>query len=107
MAGASKMYLAQYVVGVALAQLGQYPQAIERLRSAIELMPDSSWAHYEMGSSLLKVADYKTAAIHLEIACSRLPDFAEAHSLLAQAYNHLGKLDEARREQTRAAALKN
>jgi len=107
MAGASKMYLAQYLLGVALAQLGQYPQAIERLRSAIELMPDSSWAHYEMGSSLLKVADYKTAAIHLEIACSRLPDFAEAHSLLAQAYNHLGKLDEARREQTRAAALKN
>ena len=37
MAAASKMYLAQYVMGVALAQLGQYPQAIERLRSAIEL----------------------------------------------------------------------
>lgn len=107
MAAASKMYLAQYVMGVALAQLGQYPQAIERLRSAIELMPDSSWAHYEMGFSLLKGADYKTAAIHLEIACSRLPDFAEAHSLLAQAYNHLGRLDEAKREQTRAAALKN
>ena len=70
-------------------------------------MPDSSWAHYEMGSSLLKGADLRQAAIDLEVCISRLPDFAEAHSLLAQAYNHLGRLDEAKREQTRAAALKN
>jgi Tfp pilus assembly protein PilF len=60
-----------------------------------------------MGFSLLKSGDSKTAAIHLEIACNRLPDFAEAHSLLAQAYNHLGRLDDAKREQARAAALKN
>jgi choline-sulfatase len=38
MTAASKMYLAQYVMGIALAQQGQYPQAIERLHSAIELM---------------------------------------------------------------------
>jgi arylsulfatase A-like enzyme len=107
MTAASKMYLTQYVMGVALAQQGQYPQAIERLHSAIELMSDSTWAHYEMGFSLLKSGDYKTAVIHLEIACNRLPDFAEGHSLLAQAFNHLGRLDDAKREQTRAAALKN
>ena len=101
------MYLAQYVMGAALAQLGQFPQAIERLRSAIELQPDSTWAHYEMGTSLLKNGDYKTAVVHLEIASSRLPDFADAHSLLAQAYEHLGRTDDARRELSRAAALKN
>jgi arylsulfatase A-like enzyme len=91
MAGASKMYLAQYVMGAALARQGKYPQAIERLRSAIELQPDSAWAHYEMGACLLKNGDYKTAVVHLEIASSRLPDFAEAHALLAQAQTHLGK----------------
>ncbi len=91
MAGASKTYLAQYVMGAALARQGKYPQAIERLRAAIELQPDSAWAHYEMGSCLLKSGDYKTAVIHLEIASSRLPDFAEARSLLAQAQEHLGK----------------
>lgn len=91
MAGASKMYLAQYVMGAALAQQGKYPQAIERLRDAIELQPDSAWAHYEMGSCLLKSGDYKTAVIHLEIASNRLPDFAEARSLLAQAQGRLGK----------------
>ena len=86
MAAASKMYLAQYVLGVALARQGQYPQAIERLRAAIELQPDSAWAHYQMGSSLLKTGDYKTAAIHLEIAASRLPDNPEVRARLAEAH---------------------
>jgi predicted Zn-dependent protease len=107
MAAASKMYLAQYVMGAALAQQQQYSQAIERLRQAIELQPDSAWAHYEMGSCLLKSGDYKTAVIHLEIAANRLPDFADAHSLLAQAYDHLGRSDDAKRERAQAAALKN
>ncbi len=102
MAAASKMYLAHYVIGAALAQQGQYPQAIEHLRSAIELQPDSTWAHFAMGSCLLKTGDYKTAVIHLEIASNRLPEFAEAHSLLAQAYSHVGRADDARREQARA-----
>ena len=101
MAAGSKMYLAQYAMGVALARQQQYSRAIEHLRKAIELRPDSVWAHYEMGSSLLKSGDYKTAAIHLEIAASRLPDFAEAHSLLAQAYDHLGRSDDAKRERSR------
>jgi len=106
-AAASKMYLAQYVMGASLAQQGQYPQAIERLRSAIELQPDSAWAHYQMGSSLLHSGDYKTAIVHLEIASSRLPDFAAAHSLLAQAYDRLGRSDDAKRERARAAAVDN
>ena len=92
------MYLAQFVMGASLARQQQYPQAIEYLRRAIELQPDSTWAHFEMGSSLLKTGDYKTAVIHLEIASSRLPEFAEAHSLLAQAYEHLGRAEDAKRE---------
>jgi arylsulfatase A-like enzyme/Flp pilus assembly protein TadD len=101
----AKMYLAQFVMGAALAHEHQYPQAIGYLRHAIELQPDSTWAHYEMGSSLLKTGDYKTAVIHLEIATSRLPDFAEAHSVLAQAYEHLGRAEDARRERSKATTL--
>ena len=104
MSAGAKMYLAQFVMGAALARQQQYPQAIECLRHAIELQPDSTWAHFEMGSSLLKTGDYKTAVIHLEIASSRLPDFAQAHSLLAQAYEHLGRADDARRERSRSTA---
>ena len=80
LATGSKMYLVQFVMGAALARQQQYPQAIEYLRRAIELQPDSTWAHYEMGSSLLKTGDYKTAVVHLEIVSSRLPEFAEGHT---------------------------
>ena len=104
LADGAKMYLAQFVMGAALAHRQQYPQAIEYLRHAIELQPDSTWAHYEMGFSLLMTGDYKTAVVHLEIASSRLPDFAEAHSLLAQAYEHLGRAEDAMRERSKATA---
>ena len=104
LATGSKMYLAQFVMGAALARQQQYPKAIEYLRHAIELQPDSTWAHYEMGATLLKSGDYKTAAVHLEIAASRLPDFAEAHALLAQAYDHLGRAEEAKRERSQSGA---
>ncbi len=102
LADGAKMYLVQFVMGAALARQQQYPQAIEYLRRAIELQPDSTWAHYEMGSSLLKTDDFKTAVVHLEIVSSRLPEFAEAHSLLAQAYEHLGRTEDAKRERSRS-----
>lgn len=97
-----KMYLAQFVMGASLARQHQYPQAIEYLRHAIELQPDSTWAHFEMGSSLLKTGDYKTAVIHLEIASSRLPEFSDAHALLAEAYEHLGRIEDAKRERQKS-----
>jgi choline-sulfatase len=96
------MYLAQYALGVAYAQQQQYAKAVESLHKAIELRPDSAWANYEIGSALLKTGDFKTAAVHLEIASNRLPEFAEAHSLLAQAYEHLGRAEEAKRERAKA-----
>ena len=104
LASGSEMYLAQFVMGAALARQQQYPKAIDYLRHAIELQPDSTWAHYEMGATLLKSGDYKTAVIHLEIASSRLAEFAEAHALLAQAYEHLGRTEEAKRERSQSGA---
>jgi choline-sulfatase len=101
MASLSSVYLAQYAMGAALTQQQQYAAAIEPLHKAIELQPESAWAHYQMGSCLLKTADYKTAAVHLEIAATRLPDFADAHALLAQAYDHLGRGEDARRERSK------
>jgi arylsulfatase A-like enzyme/Tfp pilus assembly protein PilF len=104
LAAASRMYLAQFVMGAALARQQQYPKAIEYLRHAIDLQPDSTWAHYEMGASLLETGDYKTAVIHLEIASSRLPEFAGIHALLAQGYDHLGRAEEAKRERSQSGA---
>jgi tetratricopeptide (TPR) repeat protein len=96
------LYLAQYALGAALARKGQYTEAAKHLHKAIELQPDSAWAHYEMGASLLKTGDFKTAVVHLEIATGRLPAFAPAHLSLAEAYDHLGRKDDAKRERDKA-----
>lgn len=96
------LYLAEYTLGTALAQKGQHAEAVKHLHKAIELQPDSAWAHYQMGTSLLKTGDFKTAAVHLEIAAGRLPGFAPTHVALAEAYDHLGRAEDAKKERAKA-----
>jgi choline-sulfatase len=98
-------YLAQYGLGTALAEQQRYSDAVKYLHKAIELQPESAFAHYEMGVSLVKTGDFKTAAAHLEIASRRLPEFAAVHMSLAEAYEHMGRKDDAKRERDRAAQL--
>jgi choline-sulfatase len=95
------LYLAQYTLGAALARKAQYAEAEKHLHKAIELQPDSAWAHYEIGATLLKTGDFKTAIVHLEIATGRLPNFAPAHLALAEAYEHTGRNDDAKRERSK------
>jgi len=101
-AGDGNLYLAEYLLGVALAEKAQYGEAAKHLHNAIGLQPDSGWAHYEIGATLLKTGDFKTAAVHLEIATNRLPGFGQAHSALAQAYDHLGRPEDAQKERAKA-----
>src|SRR5208283_2987175 len=95
------LYLAQYTLGVALARKGQYAEAVKHLHKAIELQPDSAWANYEIGACLLKTGDFKTAIVHLEIATGRLPAFSPAHLSLADAYEHTGRTEDAKRERSK------
>jgi choline-sulfatase len=103
LAAQPNIYLAQYGLGTALVQEQKLAEAIEHLHKAIELQPDSAWAHYEMGFSLFKTGDFKTSAIHLEIAAGRLPQFLELHSTLAQVYERLGRSQDAARERGTAS----
>jgi choline-sulfatase len=91
-------YLAQYGMGSALVQQGQYAEAIGYLHKAIELQPDSAFAHYAMGLTLMKTGDFKASAVHLEIASERLPAFSALHSLLAEVYERLGRSQDGARE---------
>jgi predicted Zn-dependent protease len=78
-------YLTEFGAGTGLFQQQRYAEAIPYLHKAIELQPDSPWAHYTMGLSLMKTADFKAAAVHLEITAGRLPGFAAGRSALASA----------------------
>jgi choline-sulfatase len=100
-------YLAQYGMGFALVQQGQYAEAIGHLHKAIELQPDSAFAHYAMGLSLMKTGDFKASAIHLEIASGRLPAFSAVHALLAEVYEHLGRSQDAARERAKTTQASN
>jgi len=97
----ANLYLAQYALGEALARKGQYAESAKHLHKAIELQPDSAWAHYEIGACLVKTGDFKTAIVHLEIATGRLPNFAAAHTALAEAYEHVGRSEDAKREKVK------
>ena len=99
----ANLYLAQYALGAAEASKTQYAEASKHLHKAVELQPDSSWAHYEIGAALLKTGDVKTAIVHLEIAAGRLPSFAAAHMTLADAYEKSGRAEDAKRERALAA----
>ncbi len=91
----------QFVMGAALARQQQYPQAIEYLRRAIELQPDSTWAHYEMGSQPSEdAAITKRRSFILRLPPAGYLILREAHSLLAQAYEHLGRAEDAKRERS-------
>jgi len=100
-------YLAQFAMGSTLFEQQQYADAIPYLHKAIELQPDSAWAHYTMGLTLIKTGDFKAAAVHLEITAGRLPQFPAVHAALAQAYEHLGRTQEAARERAGVDRKKN
>jgi arylsulfatase A-like enzyme/Flp pilus assembly protein TadD len=100
------MFLAQFAAALAGMQQRQYAAAFPFLRKAIELDPQAAWAYFEMGEALAHSGDWKGAATHLEIAVARLPKMAEAHATLAEAYQHLGRATEAKREQERAEQLR-
>jgi arylsulfatase A-like enzyme len=99
----ANIFLAEYGLGVALAQQRQFAEAVEHLHKAIELRPESAWAQYQMGVTLMKTGNFKTAAVHLEIVTSRMPGSTAAHSALAQVYEKLGRKQEADRERAKAA----
>ena len=98
-------YLAFYGAALAHLQQKQYPAVIEALHQAIALQPDSALAQCAMGIAASRTGDWKTAATHLEIAAARLPESPLPHELLATAYSHLGRHDDAAREKLRAAQL--
>jgi choline-sulfatase len=99
----ANLYLAQYALGSAEERKAQYAEAAKHLHKAVELQPDSAWAHYEIGEALLKTGDLKTAIVHLEIATGRLPEFAPAHQALADAYDKAGRAEDAKRERALGA----
>ena len=98
-----KLFLAQYGLGMALVEKDQYTEARDHLHAAIALHPDSGWAQYLMGVCLIKAGDFKTAVVHLEIASRQMPSLVGVHSALAEAYDRVGRKQDASRERSKVS----
>ncbi|HEU0119583.1 MAG TPA: tetratricopeptide repeat protein [Bryobacteraceae bacterium] len=76
------------------------------VRRALELEPRFAAAHALYGKWLLRQEQWQHAATELEQAARLRPDLVQAHLHLAQAYQKLGRADDAAREFQTVRALK-
>jgi tetratricopeptide (TPR) repeat protein len=86
---------AQYFLGVAYKELGQYDKAILHLDKAIRLVPDSMMGHYEIALALYAKGELPTAATHLEIVVLHSSDWTDARFSLAAIYARSNRIPEA------------
>ena len=100
-------YLAHHNLGVALADEGRFPEAIEQYRAALEIEPDAANVQTDYGNALAKSGRMPEAVAHYRSALRVLPDSPIAHNDLANALAAIpGSVPEAIAEYQTALRLK-
>lgn len=86
---------ALHLLGTIAHRDGKSERAIELLRRAIEINPQSAALHADLGSLYRRSGRLEEAAASLEQACLLQPDSYLAHVNLGDVFNAMGKVDEA------------
>jgi tetratricopeptide (TPR) repeat protein len=103
----SRNYLAHHNLGVALADDGRFPEAIQQYQAALELEPDAPNVQTDYGNALAKSGRIPEAIAHYEAALRVLPDSPITHNDLANALAATpGRMPEAIAEYQSALRLK-
>jgi tetratricopeptide (TPR) repeat protein len=97
---------ARFSLGAVYARIDKVPQALTELEAALELDPAHYRANLLMGRILTLQGKASAGLPHLERAIAAQPGSAEAHAFLADAYQALGRGQEAERERARAQQLR-
>ncbi|HEX4810210.1 MAG TPA: tetratricopeptide repeat protein [Bryobacteraceae bacterium] len=79
-------------------QAGKPQEASQLAQDALRVDSQNALAHLVMGRALLDEKSFAQAVPEFQAAAKLSPENAEAHLYLEQAYRHLGKSEEARRE---------
>jgi Tfp pilus assembly protein PilF len=79
--------------GVSLYEAGQYQQAIEAYKKAVQLDPESADANYNLGMSYSSLGQYKEAIEAYKRAIRIKPDYEAAYYNLGHAYSNLKQYD--------------
>ena len=87
--------IAQYMLGLALADRGRTDEAMTRYAESLRLRPDYAHAHTSLGRLLLDRGRLDDAVAHLSAALRSDPEDAFAHDALAHVFVQQGRYDEA------------
>jgi len=87
--------LAHNNIGVALAGLGRWDEAVAEYREALRLNPQYAEAHNNLGAALAGLGRWDEAVAECREALRIKPQYAEARSNLGNALAGLGRWDEA------------
>src|SRR5262249_10348001 len=85
-------------LGVVLADLGRFGEAITHYERALALQPGRAETHYNMGSALQRRCQYAAALACYGQALALKPDYAEAHLNRSLALLLTGRFEEGWRE---------
>lgn len=100
-------YLAYHNLGVALADQGRFPEAIEQYQAALQIAPNAANVQTDYGSALAKSGRIPEAIAHYRAALKVLPDSPITHNDLANALAATpGNMPEAIAEYQTALRLK-
>ncbi len=100
-------YLAHHNLGVALADEGRFPEAIEQYQAALQIEPNAANVQTDYGNALAKSGRIPEAIAHYRAALRVLPDSPITHNDLANALAATpGSMPEAIAEYQTALRLK-
>jgi len=97
---------ALFLLGTAYARADRVPDAISKYKKVIELRPKHYGAYLLLGRALTISGDTEAAIAPLNKAIELQPDSAEPHRFLADAYDQLGRKQDAQRERATAQRLR-
>ena len=91
-------YLLEYYTGLLASRLGREQEAVDALKNASRLEPNSPDPFYELGKLYASQQDWPQASRALERVVQLNPQFAPAHYQLSRVYAHLGLNSRAEQE---------
>jgi tetratricopeptide (TPR) repeat protein len=100
-------YLAHHNLGVALADEGRFPEAIQQYQAALRIEPDAANVQTDYGNALARSGRMPEAIAHYQAALRALPESPIVHNDLANALAATpGRMPEAIAEYQTALRLK-
>jgi TolB-like protein/tetratricopeptide (TPR) repeat protein len=96
-----------WMLGHAVSQQGRHAEALAAARRAREIDPLDALAHGMSAQIAFSARDFEAAARHARDALLAEPEFWVAYWQLGQAYQQLGRIDDALRALGEAARLSN